>query len=44
LVQDPEAAAVGGDKFLIDGPTTITMHDKSKKGVRRGFFWTGAAI
>lgn len=39
--QDPDAEAVGGERFLIDQPTTITLHHKSHKTRRRGLFVTG---
>jgi hypothetical protein len=41
LFQDPDSASAGGDKFLIDQPTTITLHHKSRRGLRRGLFATG---
>jgi hypothetical protein len=44
LFQDPDSASAGGDRFLIDSPTTITLHHKSRKGARRGFFASGVAI
>jgi hypothetical protein len=42
--QDPDARAFGGDRFLIDGPTKITLHHKSRKGARRGWFLGGLAL
>jgi hypothetical protein len=44
LFQDPDSASAGGDRFLIDEPTTITLHHKSRKGLRRGLFATGVAL
>lgn len=44
LFQDPESSSAGGDRFLIEQPTTITLHHKSRKGLRRGMFGTGAAL
>lgn len=41
LFQDPDSASAGGDRFLIDEPTTITLHHKSRRGLRRGLFATG---
>ena len=42
--QDPDARAFGGDRFLIDRPTKITLHHKSRKGARRGWFLGGLAL
>jgi hypothetical protein len=42
--QDPESRSAGGDRFLIDGPTNITLHHKSRKGARRGWFFGGLAL
>ena len=44
LFQDPDSSSAGGDRFMIDEPTTITLHHKSRKGLRRGLFATGVVL
>jgi len=42
--QDPDARAFGHDRFLVNGPMKITLHHKSRKGARRGWFFGGLAL
>ncbi|MGN6108149.1 MAG: hypothetical protein ACTHU0_23780 [Kofleriaceae bacterium] len=44
VFHDPDSASSGGDRFLLDDPTTITLHHKSRKGLRRGMFAAGVAM
>lgn len=44
VFHDPDSASLGGDRFLLDDPTTITLHHKSRKGLRRGMFAAGVAM
>jgi hypothetical protein len=42
--QDPDARAFGGERFLLDGPTKITLHYESRSGARRGWFFGSLAL
>jgi hypothetical protein len=44
MFQDPDSSSVGGDRFLLDAPTTLTLHHRSRKGTRRTLFGAGLAI
>ena len=44
MFQDPDTQSVGNGRFLIDQPTSITLHHRSRRGRRRGLFVVGAAL
>jgi hypothetical protein len=41
---DPDSKAAAGEKFIIDAPTTITLHHKSTRGKRWAIFAAGVAL